>query len=269
MVAPTEEVSVLSYSYVQKETLYITKAKSKPATIVRRVANPISQRIHEMVDKKTHEVSKDKLGEKFDVLLFSKQNYKVHADIGCTDNLMWRCTMVFDTGAEPKCIARKAPPPRTEDLIKSSLSIRVVGAGGKSLEIAGSIILNVRFGPYTVNTAFLVCESLQVDFILVPILRTIAKKLADHRGRNPIEEEESKKKPASNKIRVSKKAIVQPGTRQWVTVTTQRSGNIITSPHKTLGSANIVSTSNGLACVKHNRPFQILAANFAETPIRL
>eukprot|EP00171_Calliarthron_tuberculosum_P022455 IDg22455t1 len=45
-----------------------------------------------------------KLGEKSDVLLFSKHNYKVHADIGYTDNLMWLCTMVFDTGAGPNCI---------------------------------------------------------------------------------------------------------------------------------------------------------------------
>eukprot|EP00171_Calliarthron_tuberculosum_P002233 IDg2233t1 len=63
---------------------------------------------------------KTKLGEKSDVLLFSKQNYNVHADIGYADNLMWRCTMVFDTGAGPNCIARKALPPVTEDLIKPS-----------------------------------------------------------------------------------------------------------------------------------------------------
>eukprot|EP00171_Calliarthron_tuberculosum_P013203 IDg13203t1 len=50
-----------------------------------------------------HEVSKEKLGEKSDVLLFSKQNYKVQADIGYTDNLMWRCTMVFATGERPSC----------------------------------------------------------------------------------------------------------------------------------------------------------------------
>eukprot|EP00171_Calliarthron_tuberculosum_P007272 IDg7272t1 len=82
-----------------------------------------------------------KLGEKSDVLLFSKQNYKVHADIGYTDNLMWRCTMVFDTRAEPNCIARKALQPGMEDLINPSPSIRVVGAGRKRLRIAGSIIL--------------------------------------------------------------------------------------------------------------------------------
>eukprot|EP00171_Calliarthron_tuberculosum_P006990 IDg6990t1 len=98
---------------------------------------------------------KTKLGEKSDVLLFSKHNYKVHADIGYTENLMWRCKMVFDTGAGPNCIARKALPPGTEDLIKSFPSIRVGGAGKKRLGIAGSIILKVRFGPYTVKTAFL------------------------------------------------------------------------------------------------------------------
>eukprot|EP00171_Calliarthron_tuberculosum_P004770 IDg4770t1 len=82
-----------------------------------------------------------KLGEKSDVFLFSKQNYNVHADIGYTENLMWPRTMVFDTGAGPNCIARKAVPPGTEELIKPSPSIRVVGAGGKRLRIAGSIIL--------------------------------------------------------------------------------------------------------------------------------
>eukprot|EP00171_Calliarthron_tuberculosum_P008177 IDg8177t1 len=69
---------------------------------------------------------KPKLSEKTDVLLFSKQNYKVHADIGYTENLMRRRTMVFDTGAGPNCIAHKALPPGTEELIKPSYSIRVV-----------------------------------------------------------------------------------------------------------------------------------------------
>eukprot|EP00171_Calliarthron_tuberculosum_P005012 IDg5012t1 len=54
---------------------------------------------------------KPKLSEKSDVLLFSKQNYNVHADIGYIEKLMWRRTMVFDTGAGPNCIARKALPP--------------------------------------------------------------------------------------------------------------------------------------------------------------
>eukprot|EP00171_Calliarthron_tuberculosum_P001401 IDg1401t1 len=74
--------------------------------------------------------------------------------------------MVFDTGVGPNCIARKALPPETEELIKPFPSIRVVRAGGKRLGIAGSIILKVRFGPYTVKTYFLLCESLQVDFLL-------------------------------------------------------------------------------------------------------
>lgn len=65
-----------------------------------------------------------------DVFLFTKQNYTVHADIGYTDNHMWRCIMVFDTGAGPNCIARKALPSGTEDSIKPALRLYVVGAGG-------------------------------------------------------------------------------------------------------------------------------------------
>lgn len=34
-----------------------------------------------------------------DVLLFTKQNYKVHTDLLCTDNIICRGSMVFDTGA--------------------------------------------------------------------------------------------------------------------------------------------------------------------------
>eukprot|EP00171_Calliarthron_tuberculosum_P002234 IDg2234t1 len=46
-----------------------------------------------------------KLSEKSDVLLFSKQHYKVHADIGYTENLMWPArwssTLDQDSTASP------------------------------------------------------------------------------------------------------------------------------------------------------------------------
>eukprot|EP00171_Calliarthron_tuberculosum_P008264 IDg8264t1 len=64
---------------------------------------------------------RSKLGEKSDFLPFSKQNYKVNADIRYTDSFMWRRTMVFDTGTGVNCISRKALPPGTEKLINHIL----------------------------------------------------------------------------------------------------------------------------------------------------
>eukprot|EP00171_Calliarthron_tuberculosum_P012633 IDg12633t1 len=49
--SPTGEVAVLSHSYVEKESLDMTEAKPKRATVSRKADNLISQRIYEMFDK--------------------------------------------------------------------------------------------------------------------------------------------------------------------------------------------------------------------------
>lgn len=44
--------------------------------------------------------------------------------------------------------------------------LRVLGAGVNPLELAGTLMLPVRFGPYVVKCEFLVRVSLQVNYIL-------------------------------------------------------------------------------------------------------
>eukprot|EP00171_Calliarthron_tuberculosum_P019878 IDg19878t1 len=58
-----------------------------------------------------------------------------------------RCMMIIDTGARPNCIARKAQPPRMEELINPFFSNLVLRAVGKRLGIAESIVLEYGFDP--------------------------------------------------------------------------------------------------------------------------
>jgi hypothetical protein len=101
-----------------------------------------------------------------EVFLFTKQNYKLKASIGYSSSLMWQRLVVLDTGAGPNCVSKSALPPGTHEPILPPPKIRILGAGGGQLPIAGTITLTVRFGPYAVKSQFLVCDSLQVDYIL-------------------------------------------------------------------------------------------------------
>lgn len=231
-----------------------------------------------------------------EVLLFSKSNYKVYADIGGSTACMWRRTVVIDTGAGPNCIAKSAIPAGSEDTVSPPPNIRVKGANGSPLGIEGQVSLAVRVGTAVIKVPFLVCDSLPVDALLgtefidrhvrdihvedrsielkdgteVPILRsTFGQPPTDQPVPALQTDKKTKARPTSNKIRVAKQVLLQPHSQTWVSAVSQRKGSVIIEPKQTLSDQQLVSASNGIAQVRPEVPFRLLVANFGDQPTRL
>ncbi len=94
------------------------------------------------------------------VYYFSHKNFKVHADIGLSENSMWRHLVVLDTGAGHNCIRKPPLSPGWESALRTN---RAPCARSKwsPFMIHGRICLFVRVGRHAVRNNFLVCDSLQ------------------------------------------------------------------------------------------------------------
>jgi len=96
------------------------------------------------------------------ILLFSSENYKVHAEIGTSPHHLHHTGAVLDTGAGPNCIRADILPPNWEAWNIPNLNSGPVDAQGNRVEIVGITSLYVRLGSQTTRTHFLVCKSLAV-----------------------------------------------------------------------------------------------------------
>lgn len=100
------------------------------------------------------------------ILVLTRKNYKVYADVRPSIGLMRRMTAVLDTGAGPNLIRKSELPPGTEDRIAMGPSLDIRDANNRPLRTIGLIKLPVRLGRFLALMEFIVCERLAVPLIL-------------------------------------------------------------------------------------------------------
>ena len=224
-----------------------------------------------------------------------KRNYKVFAQLGTRISAMYRYLAVLDTGAGPNVIRSDALPPGA--VIKPHKTPPMRGANGRPLQTVGVTTLHVRVGTEGDRQQFIVCEQLAVDVILgcqfcdqyVEAIRPRDRTVVlNDRSVVPIEqmsisrakraaqgkpEAQSlatpKKENPDIKLRVSRPAVIQPGTQAWVNVQCPSTGVIYIEPRETLYERQGCIAANGVAQVKPRQQFRILVANFSEIPQEL
>ena len=210
---------------------------------------------------------------------------------------MYKKIMVLDTGAGPNCVSSKALPVTMKERMRPPPAFGVHGAGGKRLTVTGQVVLALRLADQLVKATFIVCDGLQVDFILgtdfidrhvrsiqveerhvrlkngseLPILRSSFAELFNRSSSEvvPPPDKKPKGKSISGKIRVAKPTTLPPLSQTWVHVRSMRRGAIVVEPLPSLTTSHMVSASNGVAHIQPNVPFRILVANFGEKPVRL
>lgn len=72
----------------------------------------------------------------------------------------------METEAEPSCFAKSAFMPGDVELIRYPSSLLLLGASCKPLSIYGVVNLSIRVGRHIVSAQLLVCDTLQVEYIL-------------------------------------------------------------------------------------------------------
>ena len=216
--------------------------------------------------------------------LFKKENFKVAAAIGLSPSTLESFPVVVDTGAGPNCVRFSVLPKAAQKKIRYRDGYKVVDANGNPLSIAGVISLFVRIGKCQVKAEFLVCNALQVPFLIgtdfirhhvpailpmddkimmkddseVPILSRVGEHDLSKVDLDPVRLDPAKRR--SSAVRAFKGARLPPRSQTWVEVVTDFPGGVTIEPRTSLGSLGIV-VANGVADVQPGVPFTILVAN--------
>ena len=229
-------------------------------------------------------------GDKMNVFLFKKENFKVAAAVGLNPATLASHPVVVDTGAGPNCVRLGALPPHAVKKIRRRDGCNVVDANGKPLAIAGTITMYVRIGRCQVKAEFLVCNFLQVPFLIgtdyirqhvrailpmdgkivmkddseVEILSRVGNEDLSKVDLTPLKLDSRVRRP--NAIRAYKSISLPPLSQTWVRVVTRFPGGVTIEPNSSLAEHGIV-VANGVADVQPGVPFSILVANLRNKTI--
>jgi len=237
-----------------------------------------------------------RFGEPETVMHLSRRNYKVAAYVGRNQIAMNKFAATLDTGAGSSFIKRSVIPGTLENEIKPlTEDIRVKDANNRSLNILGTISLQVQVGSRAEAISFYVVERLATSVILgcnfcdkhveairprlrlvemddgttIPIIRRPeAARLNDA----PIPEEQRwvpNKRRSSRGINVVETTVLQPGEQTWVKVASPAHGLILVEPVQKLYRNHLCLAGAGIAQVEPEKDFKILVANFGKHPVTL
>ena len=229
------------------------------------------------------------------IMLLSKRNYKVYADIGYDSTLSVRRLATLDTGAGPSFIRKDQLPPQVQSRIRRKELPSIVDANRKPISTLGTVRLALGLGNSHCQVEFIVADRLAVPLILgadfcdryvhaiyprrravelgdgseVPIIRRPTKR---HPGSVPIPaslEFLPAKGRVSLKVRACESIVLEPRTQTWVQVTAPISGLHALQPSENLYANGSIVITNGVVQVDTNRPFRVLIANMGANPYRV
>ena len=223
------------------------------------------------------------------ILVMSKRNYKVYADIGPDRTRLRRLLSVVDTGAGPNFIRREELPPGIEKDIRYGPLPDICDANDRPLRMIGTIRLVVRLGRLVSLADFIICQQLAAPMILgadycdrfveairprkklielddgstVPIVRRPLKR---HPKLTPLPEGLDYDRTSgrvSPKVRAAETIIIPAKSQAWITVTTARHGLGVIQPNEDLYKRRLLAVANGVVQVEPATPFRVLVANFS------
>lgn len=223
------------------------------------------------------------------VMIMTKRNYKVYADIGPDIQRVRRLVSVLDTGAGRNFIRRSELPPGVEDRMRYGPLPDICDANNNPLSMLGIISLPVRLGRHLALVDFVVCTSLGAQAILgadycdkfveairpraklvemddgttVPIVRRVMRRGPKFVALPPDLEYDRTGGRVSDKVRVATSVKIPAHSQTWVQVTTKKHGLVVLQPLPSLFEKQKLSCTNGVVQVEPDRIFKVLIANFA------
>lgn len=215
------------------------------------------------------------------ILVLTRKNYKVHADIAPTVGLMRRTVAVFYTGADPNLIRNSELPPGMEAAIIQGPSWDLVDANNRPPRTVGLIRLSIRLGSFLTRFEFIMCEKVAVPLILeadycnkhvhsifprtrkveladgneLPIISTFTPRKSKSTVEEVSKDESSSNGRPSSKVKVAKPTVIEFDTQNFISCVGKRDGFLVVQPYDPLHEAHHLVATNGIVKVQAYEQF--------------